>query len=70
MKYGMYFTWLLGTLARIWKLPSDGMTLPCSALRMRAQVMIAACDTFRSGAVEQLKTHCTQIRRAPVRARL
>lgn len=23
--------------------------------------MIAACDTFRSGAVEQLKTHCTRL---------
>jgi len=26
-----------------------------------AQVMIAACDTFRSGAVEQLKTHCARL---------
>jgi signal recognition particle receptor subunit alpha len=25
------------------------------------QVMIAACDTFRAGAVEQLKTHCTRL---------
>ena len=25
------------------------------------QVMIAACDTFRSGAVEQLKTHCVRL---------
>jgi signal recognition particle receptor subunit alpha len=25
------------------------------------KVMIAACDTFRSGAVEQLKTHCTRL---------
>lgn len=25
------------------------------------QVMIAACDTFRSGAVEQLRTHCTRL---------
>lgn len=25
------------------------------------QVMIAACDTFRSGAVEQLKTHCGRL---------
>jgi signal recognition particle GTPase len=24
-------------------------------------VMIAACDTFRSGAVEQLKTHCARL---------
>lgn len=23
--------------------------------------MIAACDTFRSGAVEQLRTHCTRL---------
>jgi signal recognition particle receptor subunit alpha len=23
--------------------------------------MIAACDTFRSGAVEQLKTHCVRL---------
>lgn len=23
--------------------------------------MIAACDTFRSGAVEQLKTHCARL---------
>ena len=29
--------------------------------RLRAQVMIAACDTFRSGAVEQLKTHCARL---------
>ena len=27
----------------------------------RPQVMIAACDTFRSGAVEQLKTHCARL---------
>ncbi|EDQ90901.1 uncharacterized protein MONBRDRAFT_20343 [Monosiga brevicollis MX1] len=26
------------------------------------RVLIAACDTFRSGAVEQLKTHCTKLR--------
>jgi signal recognition particle receptor subunit alpha len=26
-----------------------------------AKVMIAACDTFRSGAVEQLKTHCARL---------
>lgn len=26
-----------------------------------ASVMIAACDTFRSGAVEQLKTHCSRL---------
>ena len=25
------------------------------------KVMIAACDTFRSGAVEQLRTHCTRL---------
>ncbi len=25
------------------------------------QVLIAACDTFRSGAVEQLKTHCGRL---------
>ena len=25
------------------------------------RVMIAACDTFRSGAVEQLRTHCTRL---------
>jgi len=25
------------------------------------QVMIAACDTFRSGAVEQLRTHCNRL---------
>ena len=24
-------------------------------------MMIAACDTFRSGAVEQLKTHCVRL---------
>lgn len=23
--------------------------------------MVAACDTFRAGAVEQLKTHCTRL---------
>ena len=26
------------------------------------KVMIAACDTFRSGAIEQLKTHCARLR--------
>ena len=26
-----------------------------------ARVLIAACDTFRSGAVEQLKTHCARL---------
>ncbi|KXZ55716.1 hypothetical protein GPECTOR_2g1266 [Gonium pectorale] len=26
------------------------------------KVMIAACDTFRAGAVEQLKTHCAKLR--------
>jgi signal recognition particle GTPase len=24
--------------------------------------MIAACDTFRAGAVEQLKTHCARLK--------
>jgi signal recognition particle GTPase len=24
-------------------------------------VMIAACDTFRAGAVEQLRTHCRRL---------
>lgn len=28
---------------------------------MPPQVLIAACDTFRAGAVEQLKTHCTRL---------
>lgn len=32
-----------------------------------AQVMIAACDTFRSGAVEQLKTHCARLQVRPLR---
>lgn len=26
-----------------------------------SQVQIAACDTFRSGAVEQLRTHCNRL---------
>ncbi|GFH09496.1 signal recognition particle receptor subunit alpha [Haematococcus lacustris] len=26
------------------------------------EVLIAACDTFRAGAVEQLKTHCTRLK--------
>jgi signal recognition particle receptor subunit alpha len=26
------------------------------------QVLIAACDTFRAGAVEQLKTHCARLK--------
>lgn len=30
-------------------------------LQNHFKVMIAACDTFRSGAVEQLKTHCTRL---------
>lgn len=30
-------------------------------LQNNLKVMIAACDTFRSGAVEQLKTHCTRL---------
>ena len=25
------------------------------------QVQVAACDTFRSGAVEQLRTHCNRL---------
>ena len=29
------------------------------------KVMIAACDTFRSGAVEQLKTHCARLQVGP-----
>jgi flagellar biosynthesis GTPase FlhF len=33
-----------------------------SSARVAAvQVMITACDTFRSGAVEQLKTHCVRL---------
>lgn len=28
---------------------------------MTLQVQIAACDTFRSGAVEQLRTHCNRL---------
>lgn len=30
-------------------------------LQNGVKVMIAACDTFRSGAVEQLKTHCARL---------
>ncbi|EIE23438.1 SRP54-domain-containing protein [Coccomyxa subellipsoidea C-169] len=30
-------------------------------LQNEVSVMIAACDTFRSGAVEQLKTHCARL---------
>ena len=30
-------------------------------LQNKHSVMIAACDTFRSGAVEQLKTHCARL---------
>eukprot|EP00890_Picochlorum_soloecismus_P006160 jgi/Picsp_1/6545/NSC_03888-R1_signal recognition particle receptor len=30
-------------------------------LQNNLKIMIAACDTFRSGAVEQLKTHCTRL---------
>lgn len=30
-------------------------------LQNQVKVMIAACDTFRSGAVEQLKTHCARL---------
>jgi len=30
-------------------------------LQNNFKVLIAACDTFRSGAVEQLKTHCTRL---------
>lgn len=30
-------------------------------MAVHVQVMIAACDTFRAGAVEQLKTHCTRL---------
>ena len=36
-----------------------GQVSSCTLLN--AQVMIAACDTFRSGAVEQLKTHCGRL---------
>ena len=35
------------------------MSVDCQGLHM--QVMVAACDTFRSGAVEQLKTHCVRL---------
>jgi len=31
-------------------------------------VMIAACDTFRAGAVEQLKTHCARLKARRARA--
>eukprot|EP00899_Mesostigma_viride_P005291 jgi/Mesvir1/14763/Mv05404-RA.1 len=30
-------------------------------LQHNLKVMIAACDTFRAGAVEQLRTHCTRL---------
>eukprot|EP00958_Prasinococcus_capsulatus_P024308 scaffold3768_cov376-Prasinococcus_capsulatus_cf.AAC.23 len=30
-------------------------------LQHEKKVLIAACDTFRSGAVEQLRTHCTRL---------
>ena len=36
-------------------------TLQQPTARVHLQVMIAACDTFRSGAVEQLKTHCMRL---------
>lgn len=31
-------------------------------LQNRKKVMIAACDTFRAGAVEQLRTHCQRLK--------
>lgn len=31
-------------------------------LQHNVRVMIAACDTFRAGAVEQLKTHCARLK--------
>lgn len=31
-------------------------------LQHNVKVLIAACDTFRAGAVEQLKTHCTRLK--------
>lgn len=30
-------------------------------MQHNVKVMIAACDTFRSGAVEQLRTHCQRL---------
>ena len=30
-------------------------------LQHDVKVMIAACDTFRAGAVEQLRTHCARL---------
>jgi len=33
----------------------------CRCCSRCLQVLIAACDTFRSGAVEQLKTHCARL---------
>ena len=46
-----------------WRHPAY-LHLETCVLRRRCwvlQVMIAACDTFRSGAVEQLKTHCGRL---------
>ena len=40
--------------------PSCPALAPTGPLHL-PQVMIAACDTFRSGAVEQLKTHCARL---------
>lgn len=31
-------------------------------LQHGVRVLIAACDTFRAGAVEQLKTHCARLK--------
>lgn len=43
---------------------ADGACTPLRRGTLRtdlAQVMMAACDTFRAGAVEQLKTHCSRL---------
>jgi hypothetical protein len=34
-------------------------------LQNKLRVLIAACDTFRSGAVEQLRVHVRNLRGAP-----
>lgn len=41
--------------------PPASLQIAYWLLQNGIKVMIAACDTFRSGAVEQLKTHCARL---------
>eukprot|EP00960_Hanusia_phi_P050698 760363-Hanusia_phi.AAC.2 len=53
-------------LAQVTEAQGEEVVMGREGVTRDAQVLLAACDTFRSGAVEQLKTHAARLERPQV----